>query len=109
MLGKHVAPGKAIKALTDKHTDENSTSDEERNRRRKKARLPSSSNGSTKPPGASSGSHKATCFLCGLRWHRSSECRVPREKRVSLHVLPDELHNSIKAVRGMIKKDPGEI
>lgn len=105
MLGKHTALGKATKALIEKVPDDKSSSDDEEQRKRKKTKRSSSYTGSTRPPSSSGGSSKAPCFLCGMRGHRSSECRVLRDRWVSLETLPAELQNSAKAVRYMIKKE----
>lgn len=109
MLSKQKFLRKAMKALADKSPDGRSSSDKEEKCRGKKAKRSSSSSGSNKTPSAFSGSTKAKCFLCGVRGHRSSECRFPRDKWVSLDAVPGELHNSAKVVRGMIKKAHCEI
>lgn len=93
MLDKQNNLGKAINAIGDKSPDDKSSSKEKGQHRCKKANPSSSSAGSTRTPSSSGGSSNAQCFLCCVRGHRISECRVLRDRWVSLETLPSKLHN----------------
>lgn len=109
MLGKHSALGEAIKELGDKPIDDRSSSGEDFKRKRKKPKRGSSSGGPTRPSGSTNNYARAPFFLRCQRGHRSSDCKVARNKWVEVNTLPTDLHNSAKAVRDMIKKEPTQV
>lgn len=80
--------------------DEKSSSDEDQPRKLKRPHKSSSSCSSS----ASTTPNRAPCFLCDNKGHRSTECKIAKDKWVSIDLLPEELRDPARSITAMIKK-----